>query len=42
MFLLQNGWTDVRNVTGGMIGWSAAGLPVRSGPPDPGEGDLPA
>ena len=41
MFLLQNGWTDVRNVTGGMIGWSSAGLPVRSGPPDPGEGDLP-
>ncbi|MBA2382685.1 MAG: rhodanese-like domain-containing protein [Chloroflexi bacterium] len=42
MFLLQNGWTDVRNVTGGMDGWAAAGLPVRTGPPDPGEGELPA
>lgn len=41
MYLLQAGWTDVRNVTGGMIGWQAAGLPVRSGPPEPGEGDLP-
>lgn len=41
MYLLQAGWTDVRNVTGGMMGWQAAGLPVRTGPPDPGEGDLP-
>jgi rhodanese-related sulfurtransferase len=41
MYLLQNGWTDVRNVTGGMMGWNQAGLPVRSGPPDAGEGDLP-
>lgn len=41
MYLLQAGWTDVRNVTGGMMGWQAAGLPVRSGPPDPGEGDVP-
>ncbi len=41
MYLLQAGWTDVRNVTGGMIGWQAAGLPVRNGPPEPGEGDLP-
>ena len=41
MYLLQAGWSDVRNVTGGMIGWRAAGLPVRTGTPDPGEGDLP-
>jgi rhodanese-related sulfurtransferase len=41
MYLLQAGWTDVRNMTGGMMGWQAAGLPVRTGPPDPGEGDLP-
>ncbi len=41
MYLLQAGWADVRNVTGGMMGWQAAGLPVRTGPPDPGEGDLP-
>ena len=41
MFLLQNGWTDVRNVEGGTQAWGLAGLPTRSGPPDPGEGDLP-
>ena len=41
MYLLQAGWTDVRNVTGGMIGWRAAGLPVRTGAPEAGEGDLP-
>lgn len=40
MFLRQNGWSDVRNVTGGMVGWRQAGLPIRTGPPDPGEGDL--
>ncbi len=40
MYLLQNGWTDVRNVAGGMIAWRQAGLPIRSGPPDAGEGDL--
>ena len=42
LYLLQAGWTDVRNVTGGMIGWEHAGLPTRTGTPDPGEGDLPA
>ncbi len=41
MFLLQAGWTDVRNITGGMIGWRQANLPIRSGTPAPGEGDLP-
>jgi rhodanese-related sulfurtransferase len=41
MFLLQRGWTDVRNVDGGTQAWSAAGLPVRQGAPAPGEGDLP-
>ena len=39
-FLLRNGWTDVSNVTGGITAWQRAGLPVRSGEPDPGEGDL--
>lgn len=39
MYLLQNGWKDVRNVTGGITGWRAAGLPTKSGPPEPGEGD---
>ncbi len=38
--LLGAGWTDVVNVVGGINGWQAAGLPTRSGPPDPGEGDL--
>jgi rhodanese-related sulfurtransferase len=41
MYLLQAGWTDVRNVTGGMSGWRQAGLPVRSGPAEPDEGALP-
>ena len=41
MYLLQNGWTDVRNITGGMIGWRTAGLPIRTGTAEPGEGDLP-
>ncbi|HEX5823252.1 MAG TPA: rhodanese-like domain-containing protein [Candidatus Limnocylindrales bacterium] len=39
-YLLQAGWTDVRNVDGGMLAWAREGLPVRSGPPEPGEGDL--
>ena len=41
MYLLQGGWTDVRNITGGMIGWRQAGLPIRTGSVEPGEGDLP-
>jgi rhodanese-related sulfurtransferase len=41
MFLLQNGWTDVRNVDGGTQAWAMAGLPTRTGAPEPGEGDLP-
>ena len=40
MYLLQAGWPDVRNITGGMIGWRHAGLAIRTGAPDPGEGDL--
>jgi rhodanese-related sulfurtransferase len=40
MYLLQGGWTDVRNITGGMIGWRSAGLPIRTGPAEAGEGDL--
>ena len=39
-FLLRNGWTDVHNVAGGMIAWVRAGLPVRHGPLEAGEGDL--
>lgn len=40
-FLLQQGFREVSNVEGGMIAWKNAGLPTRSGPLDPGEGDLP-
>jgi rhodanese-related sulfurtransferase len=40
MYLLQGGWTDVRNITGGMIGWRQAGLPIVTGPPEIGEGAL--
>ena len=40
-FLARTGRTDVFNVAGGMDAWERAGLPVRRGPLDPGEGDLP-
>ena len=40
-FLIRTGRTDVVNVAGGMDAWDAAGLPVRRGTPDPGEGELP-
>jgi rhodanese-related sulfurtransferase len=36
-FLLDNGWQDVTNVADGTMGWWSAGLPVRSGPAEPGE-----
>jgi rhodanese-related sulfurtransferase len=42
MFLLQSGWTDVRNVEGGVNAWKQAGLPVETGAPQPGEGELPS
>jgi rhodanese-related sulfurtransferase len=38
--LVQHGFTSVANVEGGMIAWQQAGLPTRSGPPTPGEGEL--
>ncbi len=41
MFLMQQGFGSVANVDGGMIAWKNAGLPVKSGPREPGEGDLP-
>jgi rhodanese-related sulfurtransferase len=40
-FLLRSGWPDVHNVAGGMDAWERAGLPVRRGPLEPGEGELP-
>lgn len=39
-WLLGNGWADVHNVAGGMVAWLRAGLEVRRGPLEPGEGDL--
>ena len=40
-YLLANGWTDVTNVAGGTLAGLQAGLPVRRGALDDGEGDLP-
>lgn len=40
-FLARSGRADVVNVAGGMEAWERAGLPVRRGPVEPGEGSLP-
>jgi rhodanese-related sulfurtransferase len=40
-YLIRTGRTDVVNVAGGMDAWEKAGLPVRRGPLEPGEGVLP-
>ena len=39
-FQIRAGRTDVVNVAGGMDAWERAGLPLRRGPVDPGEGDF--
>ena len=41
-YLVRAGRTDVVNVAGGMEAWERAGLTVRRGQPDPGEGERPA
>jgi rhodanese-related sulfurtransferase len=41
MWLMQQGFDNVSNVDGGMNAWRNAGLPTHSGPPEPGEGELP-
>ena len=41
-FLARTGRTDVFDVAGGMDAWERAGLPVRRGPAEPGEGAFPA
>ena len=41
-YLARTGRGSVFNVTGGMDAWERAGLPVRRGPVEPGEGDAPA
>jgi len=40
-YLIRAGRSDVVNVAGGMDGWEKAGLPVRRGLVEPGEGELP-
>ena len=40
-FLIRGGRTDGVNVAGGMDAWERAGLPVRRGPVEPGEGAIP-
>lgn len=40
-FLARSGRTDVVNVAGGMEAWERAGLPIKRGPVEPGEGELP-
>lgn len=41
-FLARSGRSDVFNVTGGMEAWERAGLPIKRGPVEPGEGEAPA
>ena len=41
-FLVHQGFGSVANVEGGSIAWVRARLPIRTGPPEDGEGDLPA
>ena len=41
-YLARMGRMDAVNVAGGMDAWARAGLPVRRGPLDAGEGELPA
>ena len=40
-YLARLGRTDAANVAGGMDAWARAGLPVRRGPLDADEGELP-
>ncbi len=39
-FLTANGYANAANVTGGITAWNAAGLPVRTGSLEAGEGAL--
>lgn len=39
--LIEKGWPDVLNVTGGIVSWERSGLPVKRGVPAAGEGDPP-
>jgi rhodanese-related sulfurtransferase len=39
-FLQAQGFSNVTNVSGGIVAWHAAGLPTTSGEPEPGEGEF--
>jgi rhodanese-related sulfurtransferase len=41
-YLARTGRTGVFNVTGGLDAWQGAGLPIRRGSVEPGEGSAPA
>jgi rhodanese-related sulfurtransferase len=40
-FLLGHGYDDVGTVAGGIDYWQRLGLPIKRGPVEPGEGQLP-
>jgi rhodanese-related sulfurtransferase len=40
-YLMRNGFEQVANVAGGIVAWYQAGLPVVTGRPEPGDGELP-
>ena len=40
-YLMSAGWEDVGSVAGGIATWERMGLPVKRGPVEPGEGQLP-
>ncbi len=39
-YLAGQGFDNAANVDGGMVAWHNAGLPMKSGLPEPGEGEL--
>ena len=39
-FLQAQGFSNVTNVSGGIVAWRAASLPTTSGEPEPGEGEF--
>ncbi len=39
-FLRANGYADATNIAGGITAWNQAGLAVKTGAPEDGEGDL--
>jgi rhodanese-related sulfurtransferase len=41
-WLVTHGYPNSANVAGGIVAWMRAGLPVKRGPIEPGEGGLPS